>query len=86
MLVNIIDFDDNEKCEDCNNLPVSTIHKGIITDHQIKKLCYPCFKKREQSIIEKEICDCPMGSGRFGLKPGVVGNKCCRCGKHVDNT
>jgi hypothetical protein len=28
----------------------------------------------------KQICACKMGEGKFGLKPGVCGNICMKCG------
>lgn len=35
------------------------------------------FKKREQS--KTKFCECPMGSGKFGLKPGVTNGICTKC-------
>lgn len=34
----------------------------------------------DESNEEKQICICKMGEGKFGLKPGVCGNTCVKCG------
>jgi hypothetical protein len=73
-------YNENEKCEDCNNAPVTIQHWGELTNNELKKLCTSCLKKREEKLQNKnKFCQCPMGSGKFGLKPGVVNGICCKC-------
>lgn len=47
----IICFNENEKCQDCNENPVTIQHWGPITNNEFKKLCNSCFKKRERELI-----------------------------------
>jgi len=51
----IICFNENEKCQDCNENPVTIQHWGPITNNEFKKLCKSCFNKREEKINHERI-------------------------------
>ena len=51
--------------------------RGDITGHIVEGDIHPI---PDENGEKQEFCTCKMGEGKMGLKPGVCGNKCIKCG------
>lgn len=43
-------YNEDEKCSDCGESPVTVKHWGSLTNYEMKSFCSSCFKKKDENM------------------------------------